>query len=137
MQSRNSNRRPGMTLLEMTVVILVLLTLIGVLFIGARAWKKGSDRAACILNLRNFQQAVRSYANINALNPNSPAPGLRSQIVGFGKFMENEPVCPSGAGLYTAPDPDTIPDIGVVYLSCPNIAKAGSTDHFPVQHNDW
>ncbi|MBC7981098.1 MAG: prepilin-type N-terminal cleavage/methylation domain-containing protein, partial [Armatimonadetes bacterium] len=38
--------KSGMTLLELTVVILVLLSLISILFIGARAWKKGSDRAA-------------------------------------------------------------------------------------------
>ncbi len=36
--------KSGMTLLELTVVILVLLSLIGILFIGARAWKRGSDR---------------------------------------------------------------------------------------------
>ena len=58
--TNKAKRTKGMTLLELTVVILVLLSLISVLFIGARAWKKGSDRAACILNIRNFQQAVRS-----------------------------------------------------------------------------
>ena len=52
-------RKSGMTLLELTVVILVLLSLISILFIGARAWKKGSDRAGCIMNIRNVQQAVR------------------------------------------------------------------------------
>ena len=52
-------RKAGMTLLELTVVILVLLSLISILFIGARAWKKGADRAGCILNIRNVQQAVR------------------------------------------------------------------------------
>ena len=36
---------------------------IPVLFVGARAWKKGSDRAACIITQRNIQQAVRSYKN--------------------------------------------------------------------------
>ena len=53
--------KSGMTLLELTVVILVLLTLISILFIGARAWKKGSDRAANILNVRNCQQAMRGH----------------------------------------------------------------------------
>jgi len=58
-------RKTGMTLLELTVVILVLLSLISILFIGARAWKKGSDRAGCILNIRNCQQAVRGYLNMH------------------------------------------------------------------------
>ena len=32
-------RKSGMTLIELTVVILVLLSLISILFVGARAWK--------------------------------------------------------------------------------------------------
>lgn len=54
----------GVTLLEMTVVILVLLMLISVLFLGARAWKRGSDRAQNIVNIRNAQQAARSHQNL-------------------------------------------------------------------------
>ena len=57
-------RKSGMTLLELTVVILVLLSLISILFIGARAWKKGSDRAGCIMNIRNVQQGMRSFQNM-------------------------------------------------------------------------
>ena len=54
-----------MTLIELTVVILVLLSLISILFIGAKAWKVGSDRAANVMNLRNVQQAVRGHAAMN------------------------------------------------------------------------
>ena len=63
--TQNMKSKSGMTLLELTVVILVLLSLISILFIGARAWKKGSDRAGCILNIRNSQQAVRGYLNMH------------------------------------------------------------------------
>ena len=66
-QTSNLKRKSGMTLLELTVVILVLLSLISILFIGARAWKKGSDRAANILNIRNAQQAVRGHANVRGI----------------------------------------------------------------------
>jgi prepilin-type N-terminal cleavage/methylation domain-containing protein len=62
---RNIKARSGMTLIELTVVILVLLTLISILFVGAKAWKKGSDRAANVMNLRNVQQAVRGHSNMN------------------------------------------------------------------------
>jgi type II secretory pathway pseudopilin PulG len=55
--------KSGMTLLELTVVILVLLSLISILFIGARAWKKSADRSANILNVRNCQQAMRGHQN--------------------------------------------------------------------------
>ena len=57
--------KPGVTLIELTVVILVLLTLIAVLFVGAQIYKEGADRSACILNIRNIQLAVRSNENLN------------------------------------------------------------------------
>ncbi|MCW8869081.1 MAG: peptide chain release factor 3, partial [Proteobacteria bacterium] len=63
--THNMKRKSGMTLLELTVVILVLLSLISILFVGARAWKKGSDRSANIMNIRNTQQAMRGHQNMN------------------------------------------------------------------------
>ncbi len=89
--SHKVSRKAGMTLLELTVVILVLLSLISILFIGARAWKKGSDRAASILQIRNVQQAVRSYANMNGVNPNTTVATLQTDVFGPGKFIENDP----------------------------------------------
>jgi type II secretory pathway pseudopilin PulG len=55
----------GMTLIEMTVVVLVLLAMTVILFIGAKAWKKGSDRSANVMNLRNVQMAMRGHATTN------------------------------------------------------------------------
>ena len=63
----NQKRNAGMTLLELTVVILVLLSLISILFVGARAWKKGADRSANIMNIRNTQQAMRGHENMRSL----------------------------------------------------------------------
>lgn len=63
--ARITTAKSGMTLIELTVVILVLLSLISILFIGAKAWKKGSDRAANVINIRNVQQAVRGHAAMN------------------------------------------------------------------------
>jgi len=65
--SLSMKRKAGMTLLELTVVILVLLSLITILFIGARAWKKGSDRSTNLINLRNTQQAMRGHQNTRQL----------------------------------------------------------------------
>ena len=71
-QTHRVKRKSGMTLLELTVVIVVLLSLISILFVGARAWKKGSDRAANIMNLRNCQQAMRGHQNMYNLNATDP-----------------------------------------------------------------
>ena len=129
----NMKRKAGMTLLELTVVILVLLTLISILFIGARAWKKGADRAGCILNIRNFQQAVRSMGNINKLNPGDTCPAFTTSVIGSGKFMENPPVCPGG-GTYSGEDGTTIPAVGTVVLTC----SLGATEnHVPTNVGDW
>lgn len=130
-----SSPPPGLTLLELTVVILVLLSLIIVLFIGASAWKKGADRAACLLNIRNIQQSVRSYANIHSINPNTNVPGLRSLVIGPGKFVESEPICPAGKSDYAAADENRIPDLGVLYATCPNVATF--PDHTLGGRPDW
>jgi type II secretory pathway pseudopilin PulG len=117
-------------LIELTVVILVLLALITVLFIGARAWKRGSDRAACVINIRNAQQAVRSFQNLRGRNDGSPI-NFNSDLVGIGNFIETFPVCPAG-GTYT---PATaIPTLGTLVLPC---SLATSQQHEPDNSTGW
>ena len=129
--------KSGMTLLELTVVILVLLSLISILFIGARAWKKGSDRAASILQIRNVQQAVRSYANMNGKNAGDTDATLSAEVFGPGKFIENDPTLgshPAGTTvLYVIAAPTIIPNIGTLYMTADDFEyapTAGTT-------NDW
>ncbi|MFK7851102.1 MAG: hypothetical protein AB8D78_09005, partial [Akkermansiaceae bacterium] len=134
----------------LTVVILVLLSLISILFIGARAWKKGSDRAASILQIRNVQQAVRSFSNMNGFNPGDggtqiTAKGftsLEDELFGSGKFMENDPTDvaathPAGTGYtYAATTAGTIPLIGTLYLE---VTGTDAADYMPApgSYNDW
>lgn len=66
--------------------------------LGGFKWKSGSDRAACILQMRNVQQAYRSYCGINGLNPGDSFDRLG--LIGPGKLIESVPVCPAG-GTYT------------------------------------
>jgi len=129
--------KSGMTLLELTVVILVLLSLISILFIGARAWKKGSDRAASILQIRNVQQAVRSYANMNGKNAGETVTTLQADIFGAGKFIENDPTAgthPAGTSVtYGIAAPTIIPAVGTLYMTASDAEyapTAGTT-------NDW
>ena len=126
----------GMTLLEMTVVILVLLLFITVLFFGARSWKRGSDRALCIIQIQGVQKAMRSYSNLYGFEPGANAPNLQNQIIGFGRFIETTPICPSGDD-YTfgqAYGPNTIPPLGALYMECP---LATSERHMPDVTPDW
>ena len=128
--------RAGMTLLELTVVILVLLSLISILFIGANAWKKSSDRAGCIMNVRNAQQAIRGYANMFGLSPGATIPGGMTRydvIVGPGLFLAKAPVCP-GAGTYVGQNLTTIPLGGQVLMQCD---FSNGTNHLPSGTGDW
>ena len=130
------NGMAGMTLLEMTVVIMVLLSLVSVLFLGAQAWKRGSDRALCIIHIENVQKGVRSFANLYGYDPGGNAPSLQSQVIGLGRFIENTPVCPSN-GTYSYGEDygnDTIPPVGDLYLKC---SLASSNAHIPDNHSEW
>jgi type II secretory pathway pseudopilin PulG len=110
----------GLTLIEITLVIAVLLGLISVLFIGVGAYKKGADRAKCILNIATVQKAVRSYQNLYELEIADPL--VTADIAGAGKMIETVPACPS-TGTYAFGT--VVPAAGVAYLTC-SIA-----DHVP------
>ncbi len=129
-QTPSIKRKSGMTLLELTVVILVLLSLIAILFVGARAWKKGSDRAACILNIRNVQQAVRGHQNMNNL---ALAASLTAATIysADGTAYLKTPACPAG-GTYSPGS--EVPAYGTLYISC---SLATSDNHVPTGYGDW
>lgn len=116
-----------MTLLELTVVILVLLSLISILFIGARAWKKGSDRAANILNIRNVQQAVRAHANVRGLDEGAAL--ASTEIVGEGKYLNSVTSPVSSAISYAYGS--TVPAIGTLYLIATYTGTSAESDYGP------
>jgi type II secretory pathway pseudopilin PulG len=120
------NRKAGMTLIELTVVILVLLALIAVLFVGAKAYKDGADKSACIMNQRNVQQAYRSYVNLN-----SGAVPTEATLFGAGLFFATKPVCPK-SGVYTLAA--AIPAEGTLAFPC---SLAGSDGHEPNDTTNW
>lgn len=105
---------------------LPVLSATSTLFVGARAWKNGSDRAACILNIRNVQQAVRSYQHMNDMKEGDPIPW--DKIFGEDGFLDAKPTCPAG-GAYKFSD--TFPPVGG--LSC----ECSESDHRPASHDGW
>lgn len=115
--------------MEITLVVAVLLGLISVLFLGVAAYKKGSDRATCILNISGVQKAVRSYANLYQLEFGDPI--AKTQIVGPNKMIETEPTC-TGQGVYTYRE--TIQPVGSVHLTC---EINGMEEHKPTSSAGW
>lgn len=113
--TQTTKRKAGMTLLELTVVILVLLSLISILFVGARAWKKGSDRSANIMNIRNVQQAARGHQNMNNLTDGATL--ASTEIVsadGTTGYLKT-PQPPAGLAAYTYLG--TVPVQGALYIT--------------------
>ncbi|MDF1656776.1 MAG: type II secretion system protein [Verrucomicrobiales bacterium] len=124
MKLNNFKKQAGLTLIEVTLVIAVLLGLISVLFIGVGAYKEGSDRAKCILNITNAQKAVRSYQNMYEIAEGASI--TQGTIFGAGKMVETLPSCPS-SGTYTFSS--TVPAVGTAYLTCD--FGSGDTAHAP------
>lgn len=118
----NKKGQAGLTLIEVTLVIAVLLGLISVLFIGVAAYKKGSDRAKCILQISSVQKAVRSYANMYEKNPGDTV--AKTDFMAAGSFLEAEPTCPDG-GTYSFSA--TVPLVGVAMMTCDQTGHAPSS----------
>ncbi|MBB5035996.1 type II secretion system protein [Prosthecobacter dejongeii] len=119
--SRRLAHRSGMTLIEISLVIALLLGLIAVVFLGIGSYRQGADKAKCKMQLAAVQKAVRSGANMQNLA--ALATLAEASVFGAGQLMENEPVCPSG-GDYTWQG--TVPAVGVPYGNC-DFAGTGPT----------
>lgn len=113
----NKKGQAGLTLIEVTLVIAVLLGLISVLFIGVAAYKAGSDRAKCIVNISTVQKAVRSVQNLYELDFNEAF--TEADLID-AEMIQPDMDCP-GDGTYTFAA--VIPPLGTAYLTC--------TDHEP------
>ena len=122
--------RAGVTLLELSVVIVVLLSLAALLMVGAQAWRRGSDRAACVINIRNVQTSVRSYQNMYGYSPGTmPYADNGTQSIATHLFQKGyiteqlndaltgNRVCPGG-GSYEMTQEEVFPAVGKLYLSC-------------------
>ena len=136
----------GLTLIELTVVILVLLSLVSILFVGARGWINGSNRATCVLKIRGIQMATRSYQNLYSFNPGGhPLASGGTQNIARHLFdkgyieqadfdhTQGTKKCP-GDGTYSTPFPDVFPKTGSLYMTC---SLSESSNHVPLSHTDW
>lgn len=129
MKPNTARKNAGLTLIEVTLVVAVLLGLIGVVFIGATSYKEGSNRSMCILHISQVQKAVRAHQNMYQRNFGDSC--AQSVLVGSGRMLEVAPICPSG-GEYTWLG--TIPQLDTAYLTC---SLATSNDHKPLNTLGW
>ena len=127
---RRFNRASGMTLIEISLVIALLLGLIAVVFLGIGSYREGADKAKCKIQLAQVQKAIRAYSNFQNLSIG--AAFTSAQAFGAGLAMETAPTCPSG-GTYAW---DTeVPATGTPYGNC-NYAPTGGVSHVLVPASD-
>lgn len=133
-------------LLELTVVMMILMSLLAILFVGAQGWKRGSDRAACIFKMRNMQVAARSYQNMYGYNSGGHlyADGRTQHIAAhllakgcieqdLFERTQGARSCPSD-GEYSTPLTDRFPPVGSFDMVC---SLAEGDKHVPEDHADW
>lgn len=136
----------GLTYLELSIVIGVILSLASVTFAGANAWKNGSSRSRCVINIRNVQQAVRSYQNVHGYNPGDTINAFNGSQSIAGQLYEIEYIrgttydqirgtepCPGG-GTYSTTCESRFPKAGHLFITC---SLADSQNHVPAPIHDW
>lgn len=135
-------RHRGLSFLEISIVIGVLMGLTTIMFVGVRAWRKGSDRANCILNQRTMQLAVRSMQNMygyrnggQASGPNVVEELLTREFIGNDLYLSatGDRSCPGG-GDYVVSNPSRFPEDGEIFMTC---SLANSRQHEPENSTDW
>ena len=128
---RGLYRPAGMTLIEISLVIALLLGLISVVFLGIGSYRKGADRARCKMQMAAVQKAVRSHANFQNLAINAALPD--TAVFGPGLALEAAPVCPSGG---TSAWAGVGPAVGTPYGDCNYVDPDGVTTHAMNQYTD-
>jgi prepilin-type N-terminal cleavage/methylation domain-containing protein len=132
----------GTTLVELSVVIAIILLLVSVLFISIDGWKKGADRAACIVNLSTLQKAVRSYENTN-MDTLTGGGALTWKLTDLNTagFVATAagPICPATGlgykqGTPANPDAYGFPGQGDVAYTC---QFTGNPTHVPQNTANW
>ncbi|NWK54878.1 type II secretion system protein [Verrucomicrobiaceae bacterium N1E253] len=122
-----ANLKPGMTLIELTVVIIVLLTLISVLFFAGTAYIKSSNRTACLANQTTFQKAIRGYASLKQIEAGKAVVDGAGIAVGWDTLTTDGFIgdtaamsCPTAKTLYVLDAAITNPPQGAQVVVCPD-----------------
>ena len=114
LKARRLTLRSGMTLIEISLVIALILGLIAVVFIGIGSYRAGSDKAKCKMQLAAVQKAVRSAANMQNIEIGPDM--LETSVFGPGLLLDIEPTCPNPTGVYSWTG--DVPATGTPYGNC-------------------
>jgi hypothetical protein len=90
----------GLTLLELTFTLFVVLTLVAILFAGTSAYASHAGKASCVITQRQLRMALIADAN---LTNRSFEPGVDYYAVASARgLIAQSLTCPDGGGGYSA-----------------------------------
>lgn len=103
-----SRRQRGLTLIEMTIVVLVIGILAAVAFPNYLRARKNSRTSTCIANLKRIEDAKELWAM--ETHASATASPTETQLLGSPTegYMQTWPTCPEN-GTYTIGDMSTRP----------------------------
>jgi hypothetical protein len=81
------------------MAIALALSLIIAAVVFGYFWKRGKDRAQCLLNLRNIDQALCAMTGMDNIGPGQQIPGGVHSLIRRWNILIM-PICPSG-GTYS------------------------------------
>jgi len=114
-----TKNQKGMTLIEITLVIAILLGLIAILFLGISAYKKGADRSKCILQMSTLEKLTISHGNMYEIDPGE---ALANGLLVSEGYLPVAYTCPD-TGTYTYTDTMPTGQTGTsAYTTCSNAA---------------
>ena len=95
-------RNQGFTLVEIMIVVAIIAILAAVAIPNFVKYRKTSQAAACISNLKQIQSAVEQAKLAGKQTPEA------ADIIGTDKYIKQSPKCPqTGNYSYTLPADDT------------------------------
>ena len=95
-------RNQGFTLVEIMIVVAIIAILAAVAIPNFVKYRRNSQAAACVSNLKQIQAAVEQ-AKMAGTTPSS-----LSDLVGSDKYIKSTPTCPA-TGTYSLGDDTTDP----------------------------
>ena len=122
-----------MSRITIAAICVTILTILLGGFTALLIHKRKADRAACILNIRNIQQAVRAHHGMTDQRVGNVIDWseIFTSVGGPDKFLM-KPQCPHDGSEYILIE--TYPDVGIPIATCPH---CDTLNHRPDDTTGW
>jgi prepilin-type N-terminal cleavage/methylation domain-containing protein len=144
--NKSTKRTKGLTLIELSIVVSLILSLISILFYGMASYKDQSDAARCKVKLSQLHKNIRSFGNFNEVTPgqNWNSKSIGGVAIDFNTefvlpMLTTDPSalkCPTGIN-YDAVNIVTCPKVGALAYDCPVTVVTHSLANAPNLTGNW